>query len=299
MSYRSGVAGYKTTDTNAGLLYEVFPPVFSLKHRITAWLYRLIIESPKAHVLLLQLYYGAEGFHHRFPWFRRPELVEDAPLQLLMKQHFADEDNHAKYFRLALTLKGDDVIQPPLACDYLVQLAAAFWREGILIGETIEELTGDGLFTNPQNLFVQLAFKDLSEKRAIDEFHIWRDLAKSREPETHAVLKRVVEDEDWHVHIFDHEVHKRLADPVDGARYRAVYKRLVACNTRISNKVGSQVLHHLLDNDLLTGKPWELKAVRLVAWLQGLGAGELAMAEANQLLSMQTDIFKRPELAAA
>lgn len=271
----------------------------SVKHRITTWLYRLMIESPKAHVLLLQLYYGAEGFHHRFPWFRRPELVSDAGLQLLMKQHFADEDNHAKYFRLALELKGDDVVQPPLHCDYLVQLAAAFWEEGILVGETIEELTGDGLFTNAQNLFVQLAFKDLSEKRAIAEFHIWRDLAKTREPETHAVLKRVVEDEDWHVHIFDHEVHKRLADPVDGPTYRALYKRLVSCNTRISNKVGSCVLNHLLDENLLEGKPWELKAVRAVAWLQSLGAGQLAMDRARQLLSMQTDIFNQPELIAS
>jgi hypothetical protein len=59
------------------------------------------------------------------------------------------------------------------------------------------------------------------------------------------------------------------------------------------------VLQHLLDNDLLEGKPWELKAVRLVAWLQGLGAGELATDQAHQLLSMQTDIFNRPELAAA
>jgi hypothetical protein len=248
---------------------------------------------------LLQLYYGAEGFHHRFPWFRRPELVDDPALQLLMKQHFADEDNHAKYFRLALELKGDDVVQPPLECDYLVQLAAAFWEEGILVGETIEELTGDKLFTNPQNLFVQLAFKDLSEKRASPEFHIWRDLAKTREPETYAILKRVVEDEDWHVHIFHTEVHKRLADPVHGEQFQQVYKRLVACNTRISNKVSGIFLNHLLDHGLLEGKPWELKAVRLVAWLQGLGTGQLAMHQARQLLSMQTDIFNHPELAGA
>lgn len=273
--------------------------MFSIKHRITAWLYRLFLESPKAHVLLLQMYYGAEGFHHRFPWFRRPELADTPELQLLMKQHFADEDNHAKYFRLALELKGDDVVQPPLECDYLVQLAAAFWEEGILVGETIEELTGDGLFTNPQNLFVQLAFKDLSEKRAITEFHIWRDLAKSREPETYAVLKRVVEDEDWHVHIFDSQVHQRMKDPAHGERFQAVYKRLVACNTRIANKVSGIFLNHLLDHGMLIAKPWELKAVRLVAWLQGLGTGDLAMDRARQLLTMQTDIFNHPELAQA
>jgi hypothetical protein len=273
--------------------------VKSPKHHITHWLYRMFLESPKAHVLLLQLYYAAEGFHHRFPWFRRPELVDDAELQLLMKQHFADEDNHAKYFRLALTMKGDEVIQPPLELDYLVQLAAAFWDEGILVGETIEELTGDKLFTNPQNLFVQLAFKDLSEKRASPEFHMWRDLAKTRDPETHAILKRVVEDEDWHVHIFDTQVHKRLADPVHGPALQKLYKRLLACNTRISNAVGARVLNHMLDHHLLEGKPWELKAVRLVAWLQGLGTGALAMDRAQALLGMQTDIFNHPDKALA
>jgi hypothetical protein len=262
-----------------------------IKRRITTWLYRLILESPKAHVRLLQIYYSAEAFHHRFPWFRKPELVDDAPLQLLMKQHFADEDNHAKYFRLALTLKGDPVVGPPLDCDYLVQLAAAFWDGGILIGETIEDLTGDELFTNPQNLFVQLAFKDLSEKRAIHEFHIWRDLAKTREPEIHAILKRVVEDEDWHVHIFHTEVQKRLADPERGPHFRAVYKRLLKTNARIANRVGANFLNHVLDHGLLEGKPWELRAVRLVAWFQGLGTGDLSLARAESLRSMETDVY--------
>lgn len=266
-----------------------------IKRAITRWIYRLVIESPKAHVLLLQLYHSAEGFHHRFAWFRRPELVEDAPLQLLMKQHFADEDNHAKYFALALNLVGEKTQAPPLHLDYLVQLAAAFYDEQILIGESIAELTGEQLFKHPQNLFVQLAFKDLSEKRAIDEFHIWRDLARTREPETYAILKRVVEDEDWHVHIFDHEVHKRLGDPT----LRAVYERLVRTNVRIANKVASNFLHYLLDEKLLTAaKPWELKALRILASVQALGAGKLSMDSARLLLDHETNIFEAVRGAA-
>jgi hypothetical protein len=263
-------------------------------------LYRLIIESPKAHELLLQLYLSAEAFHHRFLWFRRPELVADPELQLLMKQHFADEDNHAKYFRLALTLRGDQVAPPPIELDYLVQLAAAFWDEGILIGSTVEELTSDQLFLNRQNLFVQLAFKDLSEKRAINEFHIWRDLAKSREPEVYAILKRVVEDEDWHVHIFDHQVHKMLEDPVDGPRFQAVYKRLIACNTRMTNRVGSNFINYVLDHDLLTAAtPAERRLARLVAKLQGLGAGSLHTESALKLIALETNVFDLPRPALA
>jgi hypothetical protein len=78
-----------------------------------------------------------------------------------------------------------------------------------------------------------------------------------------------------------------------------LYKRLLACNTRISNAVGARVLYHLLDHHLLEGKPWELKAVRLVAWLQGLGTGALAMDRAQALLGMQTDIFNHPDKALA
>ena len=84
----------------------------------------------------------------------------------------------------------------------------------------------------------------------------------------------------------------------DGERFRALYKRLVACNTRVSNRVGANVLQHLLDHDLLEISPWEKRLVRLVAWVQGLGAGTLAMDRAEQLLSMQTDIFTYPERVA-
>jgi hypothetical protein len=264
-----------------------------IKHAITTWIYRMVVESPKAHLLLLQLYHSAEGFHHRFAWFRRPELVDDAPLQLLMKQHFADEDNHAKYFQLALNLVGQQTKAPPLHLDYLVQLAAAFYDEKILVGESIADLTGEQLFKNDQNLFVQLAFKDLSEKRAIDEFHIWRDLARTREPETYAILKRVVEDEDWHVHIFDNEVHKRLDDPVLGPRFRPVYERLVKTNVRISKKVGANFMNYVLDHDLLSAaKPWEKRALRAIAWLQNLGTGTLSMDSAKLLLDHETAIFE-------
>lgn len=270
-----------------------------IKRRMTRWIYRLVIESPKAHVLLLQLYLGAEAFHNRFAWFRRPELVDDPELQLLMRQHFADEDNHAKYFRLALTLKGDPVTRPPLELDYLVQLAAGFWEEGILVGDTVEELTGDRLFTNPQNLFVQLAFKDLSEKRAIGEFHIWRDLARTREPETYAILKRVVEDEDWHVHIFHDQVHKRLDDPQEGERYRALYRRLIATSQRIQNRTAANFLNHILDHELIRVTPLQRFWLRALARLQALGTGELPMDRARQLVALETPIFDEPAEAIA
>ena len=270
-----------------------------IKRSITTWLYRLVIESPRAHKLLIEIYWVSEAFHHRFPWFRRPELVEDAELQLLMKQHFADEDNHAKYFRLAMNLKGETLLPPPIELDYLVQLAGAFWEEGILIGDSIEDLTGDRLFTDPQNLFVQLAFKDLSEKRANAEFHIWRDLAKTRDPETYAVLKRVVEDEDWHCHIFHQEVQKRLEDPVLGPRFQGVYRRLVKTAERVANRVGSNFLHHLLDHDLLDCSAREKRLVRLVANLQGFGAGVLSMGRAEQILAQGVPLTGQSQAASA
>ncbi|HEY9720928.1 MAG TPA: hypothetical protein V6D47_02880 [Oscillatoriaceae cyanobacterium] len=270
-----------------------------IKRSMTRWIYRLVLESPKAHILLLQLYLGAEAFHNRFAWFRRPELVDDPELQLLMRQHFADEDNHAKYFRLALTLKGDPVNRPPLELDYLVQLAAAFWEEGILVGDTVEELTGDRLFTNPQNLFVQLAFKDLSEKRAIGEFHLWRDLARTRDPETYTILKRVVEDEDWHVHIFHDQVHKRLGDPTEGARYRGLYRRLIATSRRIQNRTSANFVRFLLDHDLIVVTPLQRLALRAISTLQGLGTGTLPMERAKQLMALETSIFDEPTEAIA
>jgi hypothetical protein len=263
-----------------------------LKHALTRWIYRLMIESPKAHELLLRLYTCAEGFHHRFPWFNRPELVERSDLQLLMRQHFADEDNHAKYFKLALTLRGRQVQPIPPHLDYLVLLAAAFYESGILVGDTIEELTSEKLFSNRQNLFVQLAFKDLSEKRAITEFHIWRDLAKTREPETYAVLKRVVEDEDWHVKIFDEQVHMMMADPEHGPALSAVYKRLVKEQERIANLSAATLLGYMLDNDLLTAAtPFEKTALRGLTWLQGLGRGKLPVESARQFLAFEDTKF--------
>lgn len=259
-----------------------------LKRAITTWLYRLIIDSPKAHELLLRLYTGAEGFHHRFPWFNRPELVEDPELQLLMRQHFADEDNHAKYFKLALTLRGLDIRPAPPELDYLVNLAAAFWDSGILVGATLDELTSEKLFTVRQNLFVQLAFKDLSEKRAIQEFHIWRDLAKTREPETYAVLKRVVEDEDWHVKIFDEQVHKMMADPVHGPALTEVYKRLVREAERMANLSAATFMTYLLDQNLLeNATPLEKLGVRTLATLQRIGKGKAPMKSVHELLSRE------------
>lgn len=263
-----------------------------LKRAITTWLYRLIIESPKAHELLLQLYTGAEGFHHRFPWFNRPELVADPQLQLLMRQHFADEDNHAKYFKLALTLRGHGVRPAPLHLDYLVLLAAAFKDARILVGETMAELTSDALFTNRQNLFVQLAFKDLSEKRAIDDFHIWRDLARTREPETYAVLRRVVEDEDWHVKIFDEQVHRMMADPVEGPHLTTVYHRLVREAHRVADAAGANFLNYMLDEGLLdSATPLERLGVRLVAWLQGLGKGKVSLETAAEFIALEDKGF--------
>lgn len=271
------------------------PALFSLSptRAITAWLYRLFIESPRAHALLLQLYLGSEAFHHRFVWFNQPDLVDDPALRLLMKQHFADEDNHAKYFELALTLKGDGVLPPPRHLDYLVNLAGAFWDAKILVGDSIAELTSHQLFTVRQNLFVQLAFKDLSEKKAIAEFHIWRDLAKTRDPETYAILKRVVEDEDWHVHIFDDQVHQMMADPTHGPALREVYRRLVACNRRINNRIGANFLNHLLDHGLLVVTPWQRRMVRAIAWLQGLGAGTLPDSSAATIMALQSDYYAR------
>lgn len=263
-----------------------------LKRAITRWIYRLIMESPPAHELLLQLYTGAEGFHHRFPWFNHPELVDDPQLQLLMRQHFADEDNHAKYFKLALTLRGNPPRSVPLELDYLLLLAAGFWDAGILVGETVEELTSAKLFTVRQNLFVQLAFKDLSEKRAIDDFHIWRDLAKTREPETYAILKRVVEDEDWHVKIFDEQVHKMMADPEHGPALTAVYHRLVRAAKRLSNRSSANFLNYLLDEDLLVNATAiERLGVRLLARLQGLAAPKAPLESAGKLLALEDKGF--------
>jgi hypothetical protein len=263
-----------------------------LNHLITTWIYRLVLESPRAHELLLQLYTGAEGFHHRFPWFNRPELVDEPTLQLLMRQHFADEDNHAKYFKLALTLRGQAVRPAPPELDYLVLLAAGFWDAGILVGATVEELTSDTLFTNRQNLFVQLAFKDLSEKRAITEFHIWRDLAKTREPETYAVLRRVVEDEDWHVKIFDEQVHMMMEDPHHGPALRGVYKRLVREAKRLGNRASANFLAHLLDHGLLDNATGlEKFGVRVLSKLQGIGTGQMPLASAKLLLTLEDKSF--------
>lgn len=261
-----------------------------VKRQLTTWLYRVILESPRAHALLLRTYWASEAFHHRFAWFNRPELVEDADLQRLMRQHFADEDNHAMFFAQALRFKGIPVTPPPIELDYLVQLAAAFWDAGILVGETIEDLQGPGLFTDVQNLFVQLAFKDLSEKKAIHEFHLWRDLAKTRDPETHVILKRVVEDEDWHVQIFDAQVHRFLADPVHGPRLKPVYARLRKEARRMADRVGSTFLHHLLDEGLLDVTPGEARRIRALARLMGLGKGALPMASARRLEAMQTPL---------
>ena len=270
---------------------------------ITRWLYRLFLENPPAHRLLLRLYLGSEAFHHRFPWFNKPDLVEDPELRLLMKQHFADEDNHAKYFALALTLKGDAILPPPRHLDYLVNLAAAFWDAGILVGEQVEELTGPTLFTNRQNLFVQLAFKDLSEKKASADFHAWRDLAKTRDPETYAILRRVVEDEDWHVHIFDHQVAKMLADPVHGPHLQQVYRKLIVINARIGAAVGANVLDHMLDHDLIAAPRHERLAMRALAKLQRLSAGPLPVATAERFMGLQSDYYERhapaPEPAVA
>lgn len=266
---------------------------------ITHWLYRLFLENPGAHRLLIQLYLGSEAFHHRFPWFNRPELVADDELRLLMKQHFADEDNHAKYFALALTLKGDAVRPPPQHLDYLVNLAAAFWDAGILVGESVEALTGPGLFTERQNLFVQLAFKDLSEKKAQADFHAWRDLAKARDPETYAILRRVVEDEDWHVHIFDGQVAKMMAEPVHGPQLRAVYKKLIHINARMSNAVGANVLDHMLDHDLLAVPRHERAAIRTLAALQRQAGGVLPVATATRFLALQSDYYQRHQAVAA
>lgn len=266
---------------------------------VTRWLYKLFLENAPAHCLLLQLYLGSEAFHHRFPWFNKPDLVEDPELRLLMKQHFADEDNHAKYFALALTLKGDPILPPPRELDYLVNLAAAFWDAGILVGGEVEELTGPTLFTNRQNLFVQLAFKDLSEKKASTDFHAWRDLAKTRDPETYAILKRVVEDEDWHVHIFDHQVTKMLADPTHGPALREVYKKLIVINARIGAAVGANVLDHMLDHDLLAVPRHERAAIRGLARLQRLGAGPLPVATAERFMALQSDYYVRNAPTAA
>jgi hypothetical protein len=266
---------------------------------ITRWLYRLFLENPPAHRLLLQLYLGSEAFHHRFPWFNKPDLVEDPELRLLMKQHFADEDNHAKYFALALTLKGDAVVPPPRHLDYLVNLASAFWDAGILVGEAVEELTGPKLFTERQNLFVQLAFKDLSEKKASGDFHAWRDLAKTRDPETYAILKRVVEDEDWHVHIFDAQVAKFLADPHLGPHLQGVYKRLIEINTRVGNAVGANILDHMLDHDLLAVPRHERAAIRALAKVQRKAGGPLPTATVDRFLALQSDYYVRHAEAAA
>jgi hypothetical protein len=266
---------------------------------ITRWLYRLFLENPPAHRLLLQLYLGSEAFHHRFPWFNQPDLVADPTLRLLMKQHFADEDNHAHYFTLALTLKGDPLEPPPLPLDYLVNLAAAFWDEGILVGDSLEDLTGPRLFQDPQNLFVQLAFKDLSEKKAIQDFHAWRDLAKSRDPETYAILRRVVEDEDWHVRIFDEQVARMLADPAMGPKLRGVYRRLIRISDRTSALVGANVLAHMLAHDMLAVSRRERAAIRSVIALQRLGGGRLPTTTAEQFLGLQGDYYERLAAQAA
>lgn len=259
-----------------------------LRTAITRWLYRIVLESPPAHALLLRMYLGSEAFHHRFPWFNKPELVEDPVLQRLMRQHFADEDNHAKYFTLALEMKGIDPSPPPVHLDYLVAMAAAFWDAKLLVGESLQALTEDPkLFTNRRNLFVQLAFKDLSEKRAITEFHIWRDLAKTRDPEIYAVLKRVVEDEDWHVHIFDEQVHKMMADPVHGPELKKAYVELQALAAKMAQLAGHRFLTHCLQENLLTAAtPWEKRALAFLAWLQGISAGQAPDATTAQLAAM-------------
>lgn len=259
-----------------------------LRHAITRWLYRVVLESPPAHALLLRMYLGSEAFHHRFPWFNKPELVADPALQRLMRQHFADEDNHAKYFTLALQMKGIEPEAPPVHLDYLVAMAAAFWDAKLLVGESLEALKDDPkLFTHHRNLFVQLAFKDLSEKRASSEFHIWRDLAKTRDPELYAILRRVVEDEDWHVHIFDEQVHKMMAHPEYGAELRVAYKELQAIAHKMAQLSGHRFISHCLKENLLTAaKPWEKKAMALLAWLQGLGAGQAPDATTAQLAAM-------------
>lgn len=259
-----------------------------LRAAVTRWLYRIIIESPPAHELMLQIYLASEAFHHRFPWFNQPELVADPALQRLMRQHFADEDNHAKYFTLAMELKGLRPAPPPVALDYLVQTAAAFWEAKLLVGDRLEDLAQDpGLFTKVRNLFVQLAFKDLSEKRAIGEFHAWRALAKGREPEVYAVLKRVVEDEDWHVHIFDEQVHRFLADPEHGPELAEVYAQLKRINRRMTHLSGSRFLRHGLAHGLFTSAtPLELRLIAVLAWIQGLLGGRGPDATAERLAAM-------------
>jgi hypothetical protein len=265
--------------------------VNAIERRITTWLYRLFIDSPKANVLLLRMYLGGEDFHRRFPWFGQLHLIEDQELRLMMHQHLADEENHGKYFGLALTFKGEEVEPPPLEMDALVQMAAAFWDAGILIGDNIEELKGHKLFTIKQNLFVQLAFKDLSEKRAINEFHIWRDLAKMRDPETYAILKRVVEDEDWHVRIFDEQVHKFMTDPVDGPKFQAIYKTLHKEAKRIAKLTSAAFMNKMLDEDMLVATKAEKRFLRVLAWTMVQGAGELPMASAKRILAMQAPIY--------
>lgn len=271
----------------------------AIEHRLTKWLYRMFIDSPQAHAVLLRMYLGGEEFHQRFPWFDQTELVADTELRLLMQQHFADEQNHGKYFRLALTFKNEPITAPPLEMDALVQLAAGFWDAGILVGDVIEDLTGPTLFTNKQNLFVQLAFKDLSEKRAIHEFHIWRDLARYKDPETYAILKRVVEDEDWHVQIFDHQVHKMMADPVDGPALRKVYTKLVKVAKRINRNSSTKFLSHVLDRDMLIAKPWEKRALRLLIGLLKIGTGVLPMESARRLIGLQAAVYDLPVVATA
>lgn len=272
----------------------------AIEDRINHWLYGLIIDSPKANVLLLRVYLGGEDFHRRFPWFGKMHLVDDPELRLLMSQHLADEENHGKYFGLALTFKGEEVAPPPLEMDALVQMAGGFWDDGILVGESLEELTDHKLFTEKQNLFVQLAFKDLSEKRAISQFHIWKQQSERRDPETYAILKRVVDDEDWHVRIFDEQVHKFMADPVDGPKLQAVYKRLVKVSKRITRLTSAAFLNKLIDDDLLvTAKPWEKRFIRFLAWISALGAGELPMASARRLLGLQAPIYGKAEGTAA
>jgi hypothetical protein len=267
--------------------------VSAIEHRINTWLYRLIIDSPKANVLLLRVYLGGEDFHRRFPWFGKMHLIEDPELRLLMTQHLADEENHGKYFGLALTFKGESIAPPPLEMDALVQMAGGFWDAGILIGDNLEELTDHKLFTERQNLFVQLAFKDLSEKRAISQFHIWKKESERRDPETYAILKRVVEDEDWHVRIFDDQVHKFMSDPVDGAKFQGVYRKLVKEAKRVTRLTSAAFLNKLIDDDMLvTAKPWEKRFIRFLAWASALGAGELPMASARRLLGLQAPIYE-------
>jgi hypothetical protein len=266
--------------------------VSSIEHRINTWLYRLIIDSPKANILLLRVYLGGEDFHRRFPWFGQMSLIEDPELRLLMTQHLADEENHGKYFGMALEFKGADVAPPPLEMDALVQMAAGFWDAGILVGDDLNELTGHKLFTEKQNLFVQLAFKDLSEKRAISQFHIWKKESEWRDPETYAILKRVVEDEDWHVRIFDDQVHKFMSDPVDGAKMTAIYKRLVKEAKRVTRLTSAAFLNKLLDDDMLvTATKSEKRFLRFLAWITAKGAGELPMASAHRLMELQAPIY--------